>query len=221
LELNGTDSPFFFLKGIQRNLSNNLSDPDWPVRTARKRRWFRAKLTPPHVWHSPHFHSRLPPFSVSVPPLSSFRLIVYFSPWRAASIRRGEKHDHVLNLLNSSAFFITYNDAGVRFTKTEHNNGKTTQRIVVTFPCPIKIYDSSMAEEILTTTPALKRIGFHTTEVKKEICLNGWNPECIKNTIYGTAVYLSEKKWDLDDDLWSSYFDHSVPIDRETLKNVL
>jgi hypothetical protein len=124
------------------------------------------------------------------------------------------------SFLAACAFFITYDDAGVRFTKTEHNNGKTSQRIVVTFPCPIKIYDSSMAEEILTTTPAFKRIWFHATEVKKEICLNGWNPECTKNTIFGTAVYLSQKKWNLDDDRWSSYLDHAVPIDRETLKNV-
>ena len=38
---------------------------------------------------------------------SSECVYAYFSPWRAASIRRGEKHDHVLNLLNSSAFVGT------------------------------------------------------------------------------------------------------------------
>jgi hypothetical protein len=63
----------------------------------------------------------------------------------------------------------------MRFTKTEHNNGKTAQRIVMTFPRAIKLYDSSIAEEILTTPSAFKRIWFHTTTVKKEICLNGWN----------------------------------------------
>jgi hypothetical protein len=77
-----------------------------------------------------------------------------------------------------------------------------------------------MAEEILTTTPAFKRIWFHTTVVKKEICLNGWNPQRIKNSIYGTALYLSQEKWDLDD-LCSGNFDHTSPIDLETLKNGL
>jgi len=43
------------------------------------------------------------------------------------------------------------------------------------FPCPIKPYDSSMAEEILMTPAAFRRIWFHTTEVevKSEICSNG------------------------------------------------
>jgi len=86
----------------------------------------------------------------------------------------------------------------------------------MTFPCPIKLYDFSMTEEILTTPPDFKRIWFHTTVVKKEICLNGWNPQCIKNSIYGAAIYLSQQKWDLED-LSSGNFDHTSPIDLETL----
>jgi hypothetical protein len=100
---------------------------------------------------------------------------------------------------------------------TEHENGKTAQRIVMSFPCPIKPYESSMAEEILATPPTFKRIWFHTTEVKSEICSNGWNPEKNNNSIYGTAIYLSRKKWDLDD----LFCDHASPPDLETLVNGL
>jgi hypothetical protein len=99
-------------------------------------------------------------------------------------------------------------------------SGKTAQRIVMTFPCPIKLYDFSMAEEILTTPPAFKQIWFHTTVMKKEICLNGWNPQRINNSIYGAAIYLSQRKWDLED-LFSGNFDHASPIDIEILKNGL
>ena len=83
----------------------------------------------------------------------------------------------------------------------------------MTFPCPIKLYDSSMAEDILMTPAAFRRIWFHTTEVKSEICSTGWNPEKIKRSMYGTAVYLARKKWDLDDLLG----DLLGPIDREIL----
>lgn len=72
-----------------------------------------------------------------------------------------------------------------------------------------------MAEEILTTPPAFKRIWFHTTVVRKEICLNGGNPQRIKNSVYGATVYLSQatvylsqQKWDLED-LCSGNFDHA------------
>jgi hypothetical protein len=81
------------------------------------------------------------------------------------------------------------------------------------FPCPIKLYDSSMAEEILMTPAAFRRIWLHTTEVKSEICSNGWNPEKMKRSIYGSAIYLARKKWDLDDLLG----DLQGPVDRETL----
>jgi hypothetical protein len=83
----------------------------------------------------------------------------------------------------------------------------------MTFPCPIKLYESSMAEDILMTPAAFRRIWFHTTEVKSEICSTGWNPEKIKRSMYGSAVYLARKKWNLDNLLG----DLLGPIDRETL----
>jgi hypothetical protein len=87
----------------------------------------------------------------------------------------------------------------------------------MTFPSPIKLYDSSMADDILATPAAFRRIWFHTTEVKSEICSTGWNPEKIKRSMYGSAVYLARKKWDLDDLLG----DLLGPMDRETLVRVL
>jgi len=85
------------------------------------------------------------------------------------------------------------------------------------FPCPIKLYDSSMAEEILTTPIPFRRIWFHKTGVKSEICSNGWNPEKIKASIYGSAIYLARKEWDQDDLLG----DLLGPVDRATLVNLL
>jgi len=99
----------------------------------------------------------------------------------------------------------------------EHRDTKTVKRIVMVFPCPIKLYDSSMAEDILTTPAAFRRIWFHTTEVKSEIYSSGWNPEKIKRSIYGSAIYLARKKWDLDDLLG----DLLGPVDRKTLVNRL
>jgi len=90
----------------------------------------------------------------------------------------------------------------------------------MTFPCPVRVYHFSMAEELLRTPSPFKRIWFHTSEVKKKICLNGWNPQLNKNSIYGTAIYLSKKKWNLDD-FSSGNVDGPSPIDLETLKNYL
>jgi hypothetical protein len=124
-------------------------------------------------------------------------------------------------LIAITAFAVTYTDSGVGSTTTERNSVKTDQKIVMTFPCPIRIYDPSMAGEVSKTPLAFKGFWFHTTPVKKKICSSGWNPECLKSTIYGTAVFLSRKKWDLGGDLLASCFDHNVPIDRETSKNLL
>lgn len=85
------------------------------------------------------------------------------------------------------------------------------------FPCPIKLYDSSMAEEILTTPVPFRRIWFHKTDVKSEICSNGWNPEKIKASMYGSAIYLARKKWDPDNLLG----DLLGPVDRRTLVKLL
>jgi hypothetical protein len=57
--------------------------------------------------------------------------------------------------------------------------------------------------------------------VKEEILSKGWNPECIKNTIYGTAVYLCSDEWNLQNDVLLSCLDKDVPIDRKRLKNNL
>lgn len=87
----------------------------------------------------------------------------------------------------------------------------------MTFPCAIKLYDSSMAEEISLTPAAFRRIWLHTTDVKLTICSNGWNPEKIKNSIYGSAIYLARKKWDPDNILG----DLSGPLDRKSLVKCL
>jgi hypothetical protein len=84
----------------------------------------------------------------------------------------------------------------------------------------MKLYDSSMAEEVSKTPPVFKGLWLHTTIVKKEISSNGWNPQRIKNSIYGAAIYLSRKKWDLDD-LCPSNLDHTSPIDLDTMKSGL
>jgi hypothetical protein len=97
---------------------------------------------------------------------------------------------------------------------------KTAQRIVMTFPCAIEIYDPSMAEEVSKTPAAFKSFWLHTTLVKKEICSNGWNPQRMKNSIYGTAIYLSRKKWDLND-LCPSSLEHTSPLDLDTVKSGL
>jgi hypothetical protein len=97
---------------------------------------------------------------------------------------------------------------------------KTAERTVMNFPCPIEVYDSSMAEEVSRTPPTFQGIWFHTTLVKKQICLKGWNPQRLKNSIYGAAIYLAQKKWNLDD-LCSGNEDHTSPIDLDTLKNCL
>jgi len=89
----------------------------------------------------------------------------------------------------------------------------------MTFPCPINIYDSSMADEV-SKTPAFKGFWFHTTMVKMEICSNGWNPQRNKNSIYGAAIYLSRKKWELND-LCPNNLGHTSPIDLDTIKSGL
>lgn len=83
------------------------------------------------------------------------------------------------------------------------------------FPCPIKFYEPSMARDILMTPAAFRRIWFHTTttKVKSVICSTGWNPEKIKSSMYGSAVYLARKKWDPDNTL----ADLLGPPDRDTL----
>jgi hypothetical protein len=126
----------------------------------------------------------------------------------------------VIPQLARSAFLVTYTDAGVRYTKTERNNRKTAQRMVMTFPCPIRINDSSMAEEVSRTPPLFKGIWFHTTEVKSEISLNGWNPQRIKNSIYGTAIYLAHDQWDIED-LWSVSSGRTNPVGADILRNGL
>src|ERR1039457_6251966 len=90
----------------------------------------------------------------------------------------------------------------------------------MSFPSPVKFFDSSMTEEILRTPCPFRRIWLHRTEVKERILLNGWNPELNKNSIYGTAVYLAEEKWNLDD-FSLGIVDHPSPIDLETLKSHL
>jgi hypothetical protein len=97
---------------------------------------------------------------------------------------------------------------------------ETAHEIVITFPCPIKIYDSSMAQEVSKTPPAFKGFWLHTTTAKKEIFSNGWNPQRIKNSIYGAAIYLSRKRWDLDDPCLNN-LDHTSPIDLDTIKSGL
>jgi hypothetical protein len=77
-----------------------------------------------------------------------------------------------------------------------------------------------MAEEVSKTPPAFKGFWIHTTMVKKEICSNGWNPQRINNSIYGAAIYLSRKKWDISD-LCPSNLDHTSPIDLDTIKSGL
>ncbi len=104
---------------------------------------------------------------------------------------------------------------------TEHDGGKTAEKIVVNFPCPVKFYDSSMDDEISRTPHPFRRIWFHTTDVQKIILSTGWNPECIKLTIYGTAVYLHHDKWDLDRDPLIDCLPNDTAMDRETLRTNL
>jgi hypothetical protein len=76
-----------------------------------------------------------------------------------------------------------------------------------------------MADEV-SKTPAFKGFWFHTTMVKKEICSNGWNPQRNKNSIYGAAIYLSRKKWELND-LCPNNLGYTSPIDLDTIKSGL
>jgi hypothetical protein len=62
--------------------------------------------------------------------------------------------------------------------------------------------------------------GFHRTRVKEAILLNGWNPELKNNSNYGTAAYLSDEKWDLDD-FFLDTVGHSGAIDLEIFKSPL
>lgn len=87
----------------------------------------------------------------------------------------------------------------------------------MSFPSPIAVYDSSMVEEILMTPAVFRRIWFHTTEVKSEICSSGWNPEKIKNSMFGSAIYLARRRWDLD----NVFGDLVGSIDRASLVNGL
>lgn len=38
-------------------------------------------------------------------------------------------------------------------------------------------------------------IWLHTTLFKGEVLSEGWCPECIQNTMFGTAIYLSRERW--------------------------
>src|SRR5580692_8259104 len=87
----------------------------------------------------------------------------------------------------------------------------------MTIPYPVKLYDSSMAEEVSETPKAFKGLWLHTTEVKKEICANGWKPQRTRNSIYGAAIYLSRRKWDINHVCPSVPGDTS-PIDMDTVK---
>lgn len=53
-----------------------------------------------------------------------------------------------------------------------------------------------------TASPPFHGEWTHTApaEVIREIRANGWRPELLKNTIYGTAVYLSRKPWSIGDE---------------------
>ena len=103
----------------------------------------------------------------------------------------------------------------------------TDNRIVLTLPCPVKLYDSSMAEEISKTPAAFKGFWLHRTPVKKEICSAGWDPRRVKATIYGAAIYLAREKWDhvgkqlVLNDLCSSSRGLTSSIDLETVKGAL
>jgi hypothetical protein len=77
-----------------------------------------------------------------------------------------------------------------------------------------------MTEEILGTPGSFRGIWLHKTKEKEKILSNGWNPLLNKNSIYGTAVYLSEEKWYVDD-FHLCAVDHPRPIDRETIKRHL
>lgn len=77
-----------------------------------------------------------------------------------------------------------------------------------------------MAEQVSKTPPSFKGFWLHTTMVKKEICSSGWNPQLVKSSIYGTAIYLSRKKWDLDDPCLNN-LDHTSPIDLDAMKSGL
>ena len=87
----------------------------------------------------------------------------------------------------------------------------------MTFPFPIELYDPTIAEQILMTPAAFRRIWFHTTDVKSEICLTGWNPEAITRSMYGSAVYLARRRWNPDD----HFRDLLGPPDREALSKDL
>ena len=90
----------------------------------------------------------------------------------------------------------------------------------MTFASPVRFFNSSMTKEILRTPSPFRRIWFHRTEVKERILLNGWSPALNKSSIYGTAIYLSDEKWNLDDFSLGTV-DHPSPIDLETLKSYL
>jgi hypothetical protein len=76
-----------------------------------------------------------------------------------------------------------------------------------------------MAQEISMTPLAFRGIWFHTTAIKPKICSNGWNAKLLKNSIYGAAVYLFHKKWDIEN--FSTGRRDNTGVDLATLKNFL
>jgi hypothetical protein len=72
-------------------------------------------------------------------------------------------------------------------------------RLATVTSYPVKLYEPSMGDEISKTPFSLSGLWFHATTVKEQIWSGGWKPQLNKNSIYGTAVYLARKKWDLGD----------------------
>lgn len=77
-----------------------------------------------------------------------------------------------------------------------------------------------MAEEVSKTPIAFAGFWLHTTTVKKEICSNGWEPQRIKNSIYGAAIYLSRRKWDVNH-LCPSVTGDTSSMDSNTVKRAV
>jgi hypothetical protein len=69
----------------------------------------------------------------------------------------------------------------------------------VQYPSQVVLLSTSIADDVSKTPGLFSGIWLHRTSVKKLVLEKGWNPISNKNSIYGTAVYLSGDEWDLED----------------------
>ena len=86
--------------------------------------------------------------------------------------------------------------------------------MTIELPSPVSHYEATVADAVAKTPAPFDGIWFHTTSAKAAILQHGWNPDLLKGTIYGTAVYLARRRWTLrSGDLDIANPNESVPVE--------